>query len=225
MIRIIVSNWQVCKGVVGKASAGETQFPLDDWNDGCCENHRLPARSFRQNAMHRLGRCIIAPLSKAKGLALIRCPRFSSVLNQHIQLLLCGFSMKEESQKLHHIIVRQKCRLFQKGFQHSGTGAKAVRSLGSVQLLHFSLQGFSLVLGGSQFLLANIELVFQFFKFFICHSTSSFRLMGKAKATSLLRLIAFGSSTVFSLSTQKISYHHFFSSKYSCPMKKIVNSF
>ena len=67
MIRIIVSRWQVCKGVVGEANAGETQFPLDDWNGGCCKNHRLPARSFRQNAMHRLRRCIIAPLSKSQG--------------------------------------------------------------------------------------------------------------------------------------------------------------
>lgn len=79
--------------------------------------------------------CIIAPFFQKGLLAPVRLPQFLSVRNQQIQLLLNRFAVKDESQKLHHIIIGQSGRLFQKGFQHSGTSAKAVGSLTSGQPL------------------------------------------------------------------------------------------
>ena len=91
--------------------------------------------------------CIIAPSSKAEGLAPVRCQLVFPVLNQQIQLLLNRFAVEDERQKLHHIIIRQDGRLSQKGFQHPGTGAKAVRALTSGQAFQFALQPLLLVLG------------------------------------------------------------------------------
>ena len=72
--------------------------------------------------------------------------------------------MEDESQKLHHIIVRQNGRFSQKGFQHSGTSTKAVGSLASGQSLDFAFQSLFLVLGCGQLFLRNILFSFQLFQ-------------------------------------------------------------
>ena len=128
---------------------------------------KLPARGFRQNAITIFRWCIIAPYSRIGFLAPVRLLVFLSLLNQHIQLLLNRFAVEDESQKLHHIIVRQNSRLSQKGFQHSGTSAKAVGSLASGKLLDFTFQSFLPVLGCGQLSLRNILVVFQLFQFFV----------------------------------------------------------
>ena len=121
---------------------------------------RLPARGFRQNAITIFRWCIIAPYSRMGFLVPVRLLRFLSVLNQHIQLLLNRFAVEDESQKLHYIIVRQNSWLSQKGFQHSGTGTKAVGSLASGKSLDFAFQLLFLVLGCGQLSLRNILFVF-----------------------------------------------------------------
>ena len=117
---------------------------------------RLPARGFRQNAITIFRWCIIAPCFSTGFLAPVRLLIFLSVRNQHIQLLLNRFAVEDESQKLHHIIVRQNGRFSQKGFQHSGTSTKAVGSLASGQSLDFAFQSLFLVLGCGQLFLRNI---------------------------------------------------------------------
>ena len=111
-------------------------------------------------------RCIIAPLSPSRVFALVRFLRFSPVLNQQVQLLLNRFALEDEGQQLHHILIGQNGRLFQKGLQHSGTGAKPMGSLASGQPFQLALQSLLLVLSCGQFLLCNILFVFQLFKFF-----------------------------------------------------------
>ena len=91
--------------------------------------------------------------------AIVRLLRFLSVLNQQIQLLLNRFAVEDESQKLHHIIIGQNGWLSQKGFQHSGTSAKAVGSLASGQAFQFAFQSLFPVLGCGQLLLRNILVV------------------------------------------------------------------
>ena len=81
---------------------------------------------FRQNAITIFRWCIIAPCFKTGFLALVRFLRFSPALNQQIQLLLNRFALEDEGQQLHHILIGQDGRLFQKGLQHSGTGAKPI---------------------------------------------------------------------------------------------------
>ena len=100
--------------------------------------------------------------------------------------------MEDEGQKLHHVIVCQDGRLSQKGFQHPGTGAKAVRALTSGQAFQFALQPLLLVLRCGQLLFKHILLMLQFFKFFLAHGVAPFSKMGKTKATNFLRLIALG---------------------------------
>lgn len=100
---------------------GVTQNSPDFHHPGC-----LPRRAH----IHGLPLYRSAPLSKAKGLSFVCCPRFSLVLNQQIQLLLCGLFSKEERQQLHNSIVRQKCQLFQKDFQYCDTSARKECSLG-----------------------------------------------------------------------------------------------
>ena len=100
--------------------------------------------------------------------------------------------MEDESQKLHHIIVRQQGRLSQKLLQHSGTSAKSVGSFASGQLFQLVFQLLFLVLGCGQLLLQSVLLLFQFFQLFIGHRGNLLSKMGKTKATNFLRLIAFG---------------------------------
>ena len=126
------------RGSCRKTAQGKCSFLWMIGAKDFCENHRLPARSFRQNAITIFRWCIIAPFLTKGFLAPVRLLHFLSVLNQHIQLLLNRFAVEDESQKLHHIIVRQNGRLSQKGFQHSGTGTKAVGSLASGQSLDFA---------------------------------------------------------------------------------------
>ena len=115
-------------------------------------------------------RCIIAPLSPSRVFALVRLLRFSPVLNQQIQLLLNRFAVEDERQKLHHIIIRQDGRLSQKGFQHPGTGAKAVGALTSGQAFQFALQSLLLVLGCGQLLFFSST-------YFSCSNFSSSSLL------------------------------------------------
>ena len=118
---------------------------------------RLPARGFRQNAITIFRWCIIAPCFKTGFLAFVRFLRFSPALNQQIQLLLNRFALEDEGQQLHHILIGQDGRLFQKGLQHSGTSAKPMGSLASGQPFQLALQSLLLVLSCGQFLLCNIS--------------------------------------------------------------------
>ena len=56
------------------------------------------------------------------------------------------FALEDEGQQLHHILIGQDGRLFQKGLQHSGTGAKPMGSLASGQPFQLVLQSLLLVL-------------------------------------------------------------------------------
>ena len=50
------------RGSWRQPAQGKCSFPCDDWNRlKNCGNHPLPARGFRQDATHRLDRCIVAP--------------------------------------------------------------------------------------------------------------------------------------------------------------------
>ena len=136
------------------------------------------AETFRQNAITIFRWCIIAPCFTTGFLASVWLRPFLSVLNQQIQLILNRFAVEDESQELHHIIVRQNSRLSQKGFQHSCTGAKAVGALASGKLLNFTFQSFLPVLGCGQLSLRNILVVFQLFQFLAGHKVNSFRNNG-----------------------------------------------
>ena len=137
--------------------------------------------------------CIIAPSNEGLALAVLRCRFFLSLLNQQVQFLLNGFAMKDESQKFHHIIVRQQGRLSQKLLQHSGTSAKAVGSFASGQLFQLVFQLLFLVLGCCQFLLQLVLLLFQFFQFFTWHRGNSFQIFdnGQNKRHELFTVRAF----------------------------------
>ena len=123
-----------------------------------------------------------------------------------IQLLLNRFAAEDESQKLHHIIVRQNSRLSQKGFQHSGTSAKAVSSFTSGQSLDFAFQPFLPVLGCGQLSLRNILVVFQLFQFLIGHRVNSFRNNGQNKSDQLFTVDRLCSGHSLFLSNQNM--HH-----------------
>ena len=57
------------KGSWRQPAQGKCSFPCDDWNRlKICGNHLLPARGFRQDATHRLDRCIVAPFALALSL-------------------------------------------------------------------------------------------------------------------------------------------------------------
>ena len=112
-------------------------------------------------------RCIIAPLLKQGVLAAVRCQPFSPLLNECVQLLLGGFTVKEEGQKFHHIVIGQQSRLTQKLLQHPGTSAKPVGSLAPCQAFPFMLQLLLPVLGGNQLFLGCGFLTVQLFQFFI----------------------------------------------------------
>ena len=112
-------------------------------------------------------RCIIAPLLKQGVLAAVRCQRFSPLLNQRVQLLLGGFTVKEEGQKFHHIVIGQQSRLTQKLLQHPGTSTKPVGSLAPCQAFPFMLQLLLSVLCGNQLFLGCGFLAVQLFQFFI----------------------------------------------------------
>ena len=115
-------------------------------------------------------RCIIAPLSPSRVFALVRLLRFSPALNQQVQLLLNRFALEVEGQQLHHILIGQSGRLFQKGLQHSGTGAKPMGSLASGQPLQLALQSLLLVLGCGQLLFFSST-------YFSCSNFSSSSLL------------------------------------------------
>ena len=131
---------------------------------------------FRQNAITIFRWCIIAPLSPSRVFALVHFLRFSPALNQQVQLLLNRFALGDEGQQLHHILIGQNGRLFQKGLQHSGTGAKPMGSLASGQPFQLVLQTLLLVLGCGQFFLQPMLLLFQFFQFFVWHRGNSFQI-------------------------------------------------
>ena len=137
---------------------------------------KLPARGFRQNAITIFRWCIIAPCFTTGFSAPVRLLYVLSVLNQQLQLLLNRFAVEDESQKLHHIIVRQDGRFSQKSFQHPGTGTKAVGSLAPCQAFPLMFQLLLSVLGGSQLFLRNILYSFQLFQFFIGHRVNSFQI-------------------------------------------------
>ena len=124
-----------------------------------CGNHQAPGRGFRQNAITIFRWCIIAPCFTTGFSAPVQLLCVLSVFNQQIQLLLNRFAVEDKSQKFHHIIIRQNGWLSQKGFQHSGTGTKAVGSLASGQSLDFTFQSFLSVLGCGQLSLRNILVV------------------------------------------------------------------
>ena len=155
------------RGSCRKTAQGKCSFLWMIGAKDFCGNHQLPARGFRQNAITIFRWCIIAPYSKIGFLAPVQLLRSLSIINQHIQLLLNRFVMKHENQKFHYIIIGQNCWLYQKGFQHSGTGAKAVGSFASGQSLDFAFQLLFLVLGCGQFFLSNIFFMLQLFQFFI----------------------------------------------------------
>ena len=102
---------------------------------------KLHAMDFLQNAITIFRWCIIAPLSPSRVFALVRFLRFSPVLNQQIQLLLNRFALEDEGQQLHHILIGQDGRLFQKGLQHSDTSAKPMSSLASGQPFQLDYSG------------------------------------------------------------------------------------
>ena len=112
-------------------------------------------------------RCIIAPLLKQGVLTAVRCQRFSPLLNQPVQRSLCGFTVKEEGQQLHHIVIGQQSRLTQKLLQHSCTSTKPVGSLAPCQAFPLMLQLLLSVLGGNQLFLGCGFLAVQLFQFFI----------------------------------------------------------
>ena len=112
-------------------------------------------------------RCIIAPLLKQGVLAAARCQRFFPLLNQRVQLLLCGFIVKEEGQQFHHIVIGQQSRLTQKLLQHPGTSTKPMGSLTLCQAFPFILQLLFPVLGDNQLFLDCSFLTVRFFQFFI----------------------------------------------------------
>lgn len=130
----------------------------------------LHAMGFRQNAITIFRWCIIAPLSPSRVFALVRFLRFSPALSQQIQLLLNRFALEDEGQQLHHILIGQDGRLFQKGLQHSSTSAKPMGSLASGQPFQLALQSLLLVLGCGQLFLGYILLVLQFFQLLIRQS-------------------------------------------------------
>ena len=136
-------------------------------------------------------RCIIAPLSPSRVFALVRFLRFSPALNQQIQLLLNRFALEDEGQQLHHILIGQDGRLFQKDLQHSGTSAKPMGSFASSQPFQLALQSLLLVLGCGQLRSATYCLCLSFSNSSLM-GNFSFLIMGKTKATNFLRLIAFG---------------------------------
>ncbi len=142
---------------------------------------KLPARGFRQNAITIFRWCIIAPSNEGLNLAVLRCRFFFSLLNQQVQLLLNGLVMEDESQKLHHIIVRQQGRLSQKLLQHSGTSAKSVGSFASGQLFQLVFQLLFLVLGCGQLLLQSVLLLFQFSNSSLGIGATSFQKWAKQK--------------------------------------------
>ena len=124
------------------------------------------AMGFRQNAITIFRWCIIAPLSPSRVFTPVRFLRSSPALNQQIQLLLNRFALEDESQQLHHILIGQDGRLFQKGLQHSGTSTKPMGSLASGQPFQLVLQSLLLMLGCGQLALRNILFVSQLFQFF-----------------------------------------------------------
>ena len=160
--------------------------------------------TFRQNAITIFRWCIIAPLSPSRVFALVRFLRFSPALNQQIQLLLNRFALEDEGQQLHHILIGQDGRLFQKGLQHSGTSAKPMGSLASGQPFQLALQTLLLVLGCGQLRSATYCLCLSFSNSSLM-GNFSFLIMGKTKATNFLRLIAFGLGiTLFYLQVLKM---------------------
>ena len=112
-------------------------------------------------------RCIIAPLLKQGVLAAVRCQRFPPLINQRVQLFLGGFTVKEEGQQLHHIVIGQQGRLTQKLLQHPSTSAKPVGSLAPCQAFPLMLQLLFSVLGGNQLFLGCGFLTVQLFQLFI----------------------------------------------------------
>ena len=135
-----------------------------------CRNHQTPCKGLPAGRNHHLQVVYNCALFKNRVLAPVRLLCFLSVLNQHIQLLLNRFAVEDESQKLHHIIISQDGQLSQKGFQHSGTSAKAVGSLDSGQSLDLVFQSLFFVLGCSQLFLSDIFLLLQFFQLLIRQS-------------------------------------------------------
>ena len=138
-------------------------------------------------------RCIIAPLSPSRVFAPVRFLRFSPALNQQIQLLLNRFALEDEGQQLHHILIGQDGRLFQKGLQHSSTSAKPMGSLASGHPSSLCKR-FSLCLAAvscGQLRSATYCLCLSFSNSSLM-GNFSFLIMGKTKATNFLRLIAFG---------------------------------
>ena len=98
----------MCKGVAGLSGAGEAQRPLDDLEQSTYlqENHQLHAVGFRQDAIHRRDRCIIAPLSKAKGFSFLPDQR---LLTSFQELLVPQF-VEMQSQEFplpEHLTVNQ----------------------------------------------------------------------------------------------------------------------
>ena len=154
------------RGSCRKTAQGKCSFLWMIEASDFCGNHQLHAMGFRQNAITIFRWCIIAPLSPSRVFALVRFLRFSPALNQQIQLLLNRFALEDEGQQLHHILIGQDGRLFQKGLQHSGTSAKPMGSLASGQPFQLALQSFLLVLGCGQLALRNILPVSQLFQFF-----------------------------------------------------------
>ena len=129
---------------------------------------------FRQNAITIFRWCIIAPLSPSRVFALVHFLRFSPALNQQIQLLLNRFALEDEGQRLHHILIGQDSRLFQKGLQHSGTSAKPMGSLASGQPFLLALQSLLLVLGYGQLAFRNILVCVSAFPILRSWATSPF---------------------------------------------------
>ena len=128
------------RGSWRQPAQGKCSFPCDDWNRlKICGNHLLPARGFRQDATHRLDRCIVAPSFRgaAHGWRLWKqswpfpaCVLFLkiAVSGEHFfHKLLGAFLMEQQLQKQTDLLIRNGFRVGKVAFQHGGSGTKPVR--------------------------------------------------------------------------------------------------
>ena len=153
------------RGSWRQPAQGKYSFPCDDWNRlKICGNHLLPARGFRQDATHRLDRCIVAPLLRKR---FPSYPLFHTFCNSffHACLGKCLF------QNVHHIIVRQHFRPYQETFQHSPSGTEPMRPFLPGKLLHLVFQYLFFVLCPPQSGFAFGKLLVELFQLFIHHSS------------------------------------------------------
>lgn len=149
-------------------------------------------------------------LVSVKGFRPRPLPAFLSGSQSADSAFLNRFALEDEGQQLHHILIGQDGRLFQKGLQHSGTSAKPMGPLASGQPFQFALQSLLLVLGCGQLALRNILFVFQFFQFF-AHGQLLLSDNGQNKSDQLFTVDRlwgwlFGCCFFFALTSLELSF-------------------